>query len=329
MADAQTPDGDSVASSQSEGGVGFNPLEFGMTPHGPRMLSGFSAWISHIPFAFVAMEIIRPAVLVELGTAGGDSYFSFCQAVVELGLPTRCTAIDTWKGDPHFGYYSEELFLTLRGYHDPLYGAFSRLLRGEFDQAAVEFPDGSIDLLHIDGCHTYEAVKHDFETWLPKLSRRAVVLFHDTQARHEGFGVWKFWAEVSSGYPNFEFHHGSGLGVLAVGAEVSPNFLAFLQVARQYPEVMRAYFASKGSGIEAENRLVRLCFELRHQHSLIDEWARTAGQAGAAPAPDPALAQSKTVEYARRLSERLKAVIKADLDLRQTVSRQVPPGYPS
>jgi hypothetical protein len=327
MADAQNPDGDRVASSQSEEGVGFNPLEFGMTPHGPRMLSGTSTWTSHIPFAFVAMEIIRPAVLVELGTAAGDSYCSFCQAVVELELPTRCTAVDTWEGDPHQGPYPESVFRTLSGYHLPLYGTFSRLLRAEFDQAVAEFPDGSIDLLHIDGYHTYEAVKHDFETWLPKLSPRAVVLLHDTQARYEGFGVWKFWLEVSSRYPNFEFHHGFGLGVLAVGPDVPPNFLAFLQVARDYPEAIRAYFASRGHGIEAESWLIRVGIELRHQQSLVDYWARTAGQAGVAPAPDPALARSSPIEYALRLSERLKGMINADLDLRRTVSRDVPPGH--
>ena len=102
---------------------------------------------------------------------------------MQLGATTRAYAVDTWEGDVHSGLYVAEILSELRAYHDPLYNGFSRLIQSTFDQAVNQFPDHSIDLLHIDGLHSYEAVKHDFESWLPKLSEQAVVLFHDTNVR--------------------------------------------------------------------------------------------------------------------------------------------------
>ena len=60
-------------------------------------------------------------------------------------------------------------------------------------------------------------MKHDFESWRPKLSDRAVVLIHDTNVLSEDFDVHRLFAELSEHYPRFEFLHGCGLGVLAVG----------------------------------------------------------------------------------------------------------------
>src|SRR5579884_2080410 len=170
-----------------------------------------SAWLEHAPFAFWLVDKARPRRIVELGTAHGFSYMCMCQAVHRTGLDAECYAVDTWDGDEHAGFYGEDVFLKLKEYNDSNYRSFSKLIRSTFDQAVSHFDDQSIDILHLDGRHFYEDVKEDFERWSPKLSRRAVVLFHDTSVRERDFGVWRYWNELHVDRPGFEFQHGYGL----------------------------------------------------------------------------------------------------------------------
>ena len=183
----------------------------------PELLGKPSAWWGHLPFAFWIMSVSRPRVFVELGSHHGVSYAGFCEAAARARTGSRCYAVDTWEGDKHAGHFDEAVYYELKEFHDRRYAAFSELLKCKFDDALPHFADGSIDLLHIDGLHTYEAVKHDFESWRPKLSDRGVVLIHDTNVLDSDFGVHRLFAELSEHYPHFEFLHGSGLGVLAVG----------------------------------------------------------------------------------------------------------------
>src|SRR6516165_6992072 len=185
----------------------------------PLRLALPGAWTGHLATAFWLAKVVKPRILVELGTHSGNSYSAFCQAISRLELPSRAFAVDTWKGDEHAGFYDESVFQELDVFNQNYFGRFSRLVRSTFDEARQYFADGSIDLLHIDGLHTYDAVRHDFESWLPKLSDRGVVLFHDVNVRTGDFGVWRLWAELRQRYPAFEFVHGHGLGVLAVGAD--------------------------------------------------------------------------------------------------------------
>jgi hypothetical protein len=202
------------------------------------------------------VDLLRPGMLVELGTDYGVSYCAFCQAVKTLQLDTRCYAVDTWRGDPQTRYYGEEVLADLRQHHDPLYGGFSRLIQSTFDEAVGTFEDGSIDLLHIDGYHTYEAVHHDYETWLPKMSRRGVILFHDTAERQGDFGVWRLWEELKSRYPSFEFVHGHGLGVLAVGGDCPPNLSILLDAPD--PAAIGELFHQLGLRVEQAEALQSL-----------------------------------------------------------------------
>jgi hypothetical protein len=176
-----------------------------------------SAWHGHVSFAHWIVRAIAPKSFVELGSHAGVSFAAFCNGVARGGLPTRCFAVDTWRGDDHAGQYGDHIYQDVARFTRKHFSSFATLMRCCFDEAIPHFADGSIDLLHIDGLHTYDAVKADFEAWLPKLSDTAVVLFHDTVVHENGFGVWQLWEELSARYPSFNFEHAYGLGVLGVG----------------------------------------------------------------------------------------------------------------
>ena len=227
------------------------------------------------------VDLVRPRLLVELGTLCGNSYNAFCQAVDSLDLATRCFAVDTWKGDHQSGHYPEQYFESLRAHQESRYGRFSTLLKMTFDEAVSRFEPNSIDLLHIDGLHTYEAVRHDFETWRPKLSDRAVVLFHDTAVHMADFGVWEFWRELQSRYPSLEFPHCYGLGVLAVGREIPPSLLDLINLKDPSRRAFFALAERLGDGVIAEGLLKARDEDVQRLEAALEERERAVEAATA------------------------------------------------
>jgi Methyltransferase domain len=292
----------------------LNPLASTVLLASPRRLTPGSAWHEHIPFGMFLVDLLRPSLLVELGTHHGDSYGAFCQAVQQLGLDTRCYAVDTWAGDAHAGSYGAEVLADLRRHHDPLYGGFSRLLQSTFDEAAGSFAAGTVDLLHIDGYHTYEAVSHDFATWLPKVSRRGVVLFHDTNVRERDYGVWRLWAEVRDRYPHFEFVHGHGLGVLAVGPEPPAALRPLLQASEPEAAAVRALFFELGHRLELQLQLQLLREELERSQAearRLESWGRETESWG-----------RKTESWSREIEGRYQALEKECVARGEEIGRQ-------
>ena len=73
------------------------------------------------------------------------------------------------------------------------------------------------DFLFIDGDHTYEGVKKDFEMYVPLVKEEGIILMHDTVNHNEG--VKDFWDEIK--YPKVNFKYGNaangvvpGLGII-------------------------------------------------------------------------------------------------------------------
>jgi len=52
-----------------------------------------------MPFAYDFLGLLRPSIIVELGTHFGDSFFTFCQSCKEHNLQAKCYAVDSWIGD--------------------------------------------------------------------------------------------------------------------------------------------------------------------------------------------------------------------------------------
>ena len=173
-----------------------------------------SAWNGHVSFGYDLIRFMEPNIVVELGTHFGNSFFVFCQGVSDAKSMGRVVAIDSWEGDFQAGFYSEDVYEYVQRVKDQLYPNYSVMIRSYFDDAVELFDDNSIDFLHIDGLHTYEAVWNDFTRWLPKLAPNGVVLFHDIAIMYGQFGVYRFWAELRSMFPHLEFYHSAGLGIL-------------------------------------------------------------------------------------------------------------------
>lgn len=229
----------------------------------PKYTSGIENWHPHQAFAYDLTGELRPKIIVELGVHLGDSYFTFCQARREHGLDSICYAVDTWEGDEQAGFYGEEVYSIVNAHNAKYYADFSYLIRSKFKEAKSQFKDNSIDLLHIDGLHTYESVKEDFEIWLPKIKKGGFILIHDVVVKNTGFGTWKLWEELQREFPTFTFQSGWGLGVLQNSPKNSSMHIGRLLLSENFRTKIREDYI-------AAYKLISLKKELDHTQAEIN-----------------------------------------------------------
>lgn len=111
---------------------------------------------------------------VEIGTQYGDSAEIWCSVNPQLKL----TCIDPY-GDYRKRHGQRE--------HDAAYQAacerlskFGVTMKRSTSLAVVdEFQDGSLDFVHIDGDHSFDAAMMDLVAWVPKVRKGGLVIVHD------------------------------------------------------------------------------------------------------------------------------------------------------
>ena len=166
-----------------------------------------SAWLGHMKFANWLVTLLNPSITVDLGVDHGHSTFSFASANkgivygidsfdgdIQAGLKNTFDIVKTLNDDFNKKNYLNNNIKFIKGYFDNVYDYFNE----------------TIDILHIDGLHTIEAVSNDYNKWITKTSENAVILFHDVISYPDSVG--KVFNEIQ--YPKFYFTHSAGLGVV-------------------------------------------------------------------------------------------------------------------
>lgn len=149
---------------------------------------------------------LRPAVVLEIGTGSGGTLFAWCRLAASDAL---IVSIDLPGGPFGGGYPESDIPELLR------YGR--RAQRVELLRADSHSPttmrrveeilaSRRVDLLFIDGDHSYEGARRDFELYSPLARDGGLVVFHDILPHRSDIGceVERVWQEVSEGRNRIE-----------------------------------------------------------------------------------------------------------------------------
>lgn len=169
----------------------------------------------------------KPTVVLEIGTLRGGTLWAWCQVAA---ADATLISVDLPDG-PWGGGYTEADAETFKTFAKP--GQTLHLLRADsHDPATLEqvqdiLAGKTVDFAFIDGDHSYEGCKADFQDYGPFVRAGGLVAFHDILPHPQvpGCDVDQVWTEIHGRFDNtWEFtdpgdvHHAygqwGGIGVI-------------------------------------------------------------------------------------------------------------------
>jgi cephalosporin hydroxylase len=131
-------------------------------------------------------------VVIEIGSAHGGTYWAWCR----LATPTaQLVSVDLPGND--------EWDARVRSYPRPT--QTQTLIRADSHAPqtvrSLEGLKGSVDLLFLDGDHSYEGVRADFENYAPLVRPGGLIAFHDVEStNHPASQVDRLWTQLRDLY---------------------------------------------------------------------------------------------------------------------------------
>jgi predicted O-methyltransferase YrrM len=150
--------------------------------------------------ALLVAELLRdpPKTVVEIGSAGGGTFLAWCLAADPDAI---IVSVDIHDG--------EEERERMRGYGRQ--GQAVRMIKGDSHAPdvlrRVRKATGGVDFLFIDGDHSYESVRADFEDYSPLVRPGGLIAFHDITIHTEApaVEVSRLWAEIAPCFESMKF----------------------------------------------------------------------------------------------------------------------------
>jgi cephalosporin hydroxylase len=169
------------------------------------------------------LQAHAPARSLEIGTNYGGTLFLLCN----LSSPSaKIISVDLPSGRFGGGYPRRKIPLFRQF---PKSGQQQHLIRAdshrqETKERVLRILHGELlDYLFLDGDHTYEGVRQDFEMYAPLVRSGGIIALHDIAVhnRDTGCQVDKFWNEVKNQYRHQEIVEDpkqawAGIGILYV-----------------------------------------------------------------------------------------------------------------
>lgn len=154
---------------------------------------------------FDILKDVKLNNIIEIGTAMGGVLYAFCQLATEdatiLSIDLPSEAMGAF-GPKHPLPPIEKLMAYAKGSQKLHFIRDDSHKKKTLDQTKKIFGKNKLDLLFIDGDHTYEGVKQDYEMYSPLVKSEGIIVFHDIMFHTKApkCEVERFWNEVKEGH---------------------------------------------------------------------------------------------------------------------------------